>query len=1286
MQSNLTFLSNLNFKTCLNKDQFIFRRRYQALKKRLEKKQSVEQAFEQLCLDIKKSQKILLTRKNNIPPIHYPNILPVTQKVDEISELISKNQVLIFCGETGSGKSTQLPKICLALGYGVQGRIAHTQPRRIAARSLAHRISEELGTETGTLTGYKVRFNDKVSDQTSVKLLTDGMLLAEFQRDKWLNEYDCIIIDEAHERSLNIDFLLGSLKFLLKKRPQLKLIITSATINPQRFSEFYDNAPIINVSGRTFPVELRYRSVDEEQDLAILTAIEEAIKELTKVDRGDILVFLSGEREIRETAEYLTRKHFSATEILPLFARLSPQDQAKIFKPSGLRRIILSTNVAETSLTVPGIRYVIDAGFARMARYSYRSKIQRLPIERISQAAANQRKGRCGRVAKGICIRLYSEEDFLQRAEFTDPEIQRTNLASVILQMQILGFGDIDQFPFIDPPDYRLIKDGYQVLHEIMALDGLNKITRMGRQLAKLPVDPKIARMLIEASQQGCVKECLVICAALSVQDPRDRPFDKQQFADQAHQAFRHETSDFYSFWLLWQAMQTQRQNLTHRKFQRWCRANFLSVSRLQEWMDIHYQLRSQMTEMNYKENEKAADINVIHQSLLSGLLSHLGFKSKEHDYLGTRNRHFWLFPGSALFKVKPKWVMSAELVETTKLYARTNATIDPRWIEPIAGHLVKRSYASPHWEKNKGQVSGKEQVTLFGLVIVPWRRINYGPINPSESREIFIRFALVEQEFDTKAKFWRHNLDLIQSLRDQEAKTRRHDILVDEDLIYEFYQNLIPEGIYSKPLFEKWLRAETSKKPKILHMRLADLQKKEDLNLDQQAFPDQLTLGDICLPLQYVFEPNHKNDGINLDIPLPLINQVSAARGEWLVPGLLQERVVALIKSLPKSIRKSFVPAPMYAEKALKQMQASDTPLKIALAQALKQITGVQISESAWQEDRLPAHLQLNYRLLDEKGKLIDSARDLASLRKKYGHRASQSFQKLPRWQNEIEEVTIWDFGDLPEMVDIQQGGIKLKGYPALVAEQKQLSLKLVDAPEKAKKAHRQGVRQLILNTQGQKIRYLRKNLPNLTQMRLQYAKAPKKSPQDIEQALVLFIIDQCFLQQSPPRKQSEYESCIAENLPELMNIANRVCQQVSQILMDYHLVRKELAKLKGLTLLPSIQDIQQQLDRLVYQGFLTASEGRYLTHYPRYLKALQIRITRLKTNAARDQQQLNQFKPLYQEWGQRLDKKPNDPRLDEIGHWFEELRVSFFAQELKTAFPISLTRLEKKWRELGL
>ena len=1298
IQKIVQTLLNLNIDDCLLKDQFIFKRRQKSLIQRLQKHLPSDIGIAKLVQDVTKSQAITAQRKANIKDIHYPSELPVSGKIEEISQLIKDHQLIILCGETGSGKSTQLPKICLSLGYGIKGRIAHTQPRRIAARSLANRISDELKSETGKITGYKVRFKDQVSAQTSIKLLTDGMLLAEIQQDRYLNEYDCIIIDEAHERSLNIDFLLGYLKQLMPKRPDLKIIITSATINPQQFSEFYHQAPVINVSGRTFPVDVHYQPIDEDDSdnndqSAQLIAIEGAIQHLSQIGRGDILVFLSGEREIRETVDFLTKKHFSNTEILPLFARLSPAEQGKIFKSSGLRRIILATNVAETSLTIPNIRYVIDTGFARISRYSYRSKIQRLPIERISQAAANQRKGRCGRVSKGICVRLYEEESFNQRAEFTEAEIQRTNLASVILKMQILGFGDIANFPFIDPPDHRLIKDGYQVLSEISAVDGLKKVTRLGQQIARLPVDPKIGRMLLEATKQGCLQEVTVIAAALSVQDPKDRPFDKQAMADQAHQVFRHQDSDFLTYWNLWQAVQKEKKNLTRRKFTRWCRASFLSPSRLQEWIDIHYQLKSQMLAMDYKENENKAADDVIHQSLLSGLVSQIGFKSKEHDYSGTRNSKFWLFPASVLFKAKPKWVMTAELVETTKLYARTNAKIDSRWIETAASHLLKHTYAAPHWEKKRGQVTGKEQLTLYGLTVVPWRKVNYGRIYPEESREIFIRFALVEQDFHSRAPFWRHNQQLIQSLRDQEAKARKADLFVDEELIYDYYQQRIPEGIYSAASFETWLRKATKTEPKILHMRMQDLVKKDTPEISEEDYPNQLKLGNISVPLKYCFEPSQKNDGINCDIPLPLINQINEHRGEWLVPALLRERVIQLIKGLPKRLRKSFVPVPQYADKAIALMEPSDTPLNQILAQTLKKMTGVHIAEEDWNEQQLSDHLKLNYRILDEKGKILDCSRDLNALRQKYADKAVQSFQQLPTWKQEQNEVKAWDFGDLPDHVDIKQGTMHLKGYPALVVEGKKVALKCLDSAEKAAQSHRQGLIQLVMNQHAKDIRYLRKSLPNLTQMRLQYSKVPnpQKIPTlDIEKALILLIIDHCFFQQGYPRQQAVYQQTIDKNLNQLMLIADKICKQISIILNEYQKVRKQLSHINAINCLPSLQDIQQQLEELIYHGFLSDIEWQNLSQYPRYLKAIQLRLDKLKQNPSRDQEQMRLMQSIYQDWQhrqQQLKKKgQRDPRIEEIHWWLEELRVSFFAQSLKTAFPVSIKRLEKHWKSLGL
>ena len=1212
--------------------------------------------------------------------------------------------MVVICGETGSGKSTQLPKICLALKRGVYGRIGHTQPRRIAARTLANRVSSELGTEPGTSVGYKVRFHDHVNPDTHIKLMTDGILLAEIQKDPYLNEYDTLIIDEAHERSLNIDFLLGYLKQLLPKRSDLKLIITSATIDPEHFAQQFRDAPIMNVSGRTFPVELRYRPPQQEgsseRDEPMQQAILDAVDELSRIDRGDILIFLSGEREIRETAESLRKHKMHLTEILPLYARLGTAQQGKIFQPGGERRIVLATNVAETSLTVPGIRYVIDAGYARISRYSHRSKVQRLPVEHISQASANQRKGRCGRVAAGVCIRLYSEENFESRAEFTEPEIQRTNLASVILQMKILKFGDIESFLFLDPPDKRFIKDGYRILEEIGAVDTTRKVTRVGRQIARLPVDPRIGRMLLTAAHTHCLDELLVICAALSVQDPRERPMDKQQAADEAHREFRHEESDFLTYLNLWRHLQEQRHHLSKSKFRKYCRERFISWNRTQEWRDIHHQLRGQMHEMGFKENKAEAGYEEIHKALLTGLLSNIGFKKsgKEKDYLGGRNSKFLIFPGSGLFKKQPKWVMAAELVETTQLYARTLASIRPEWVESVAGHLVKRSWSEPHWQKKRGQVGAYERVTLFGITLVARRKVNYGPINPKEAREIFIRFALVEGDFHTRAKFWRHNRELLEQIENLEHKSRKRDLLVDEQIIYDYYDQRIPEGIYSTPDFEKWLRQEVNNNPKALHMREQDLCKREDYSLSATDYPDTLNIQGLQLPLIYHFEPGHADDGVNLVVPQAVINQVTEERCEWLVPGLLRERIIALMRSLPKQLRKSFVPVPEYADACLHRMQPSDKPLIRELGEQLKEMTGVHVPEDAWDEGALPDHLRMGFKVVNDKGVVIESGRDLASLRKKHAGKGAESSQPLAESGLEREGITDWDFGELEESVELQRGGIKLKGFPALMDEGDSVALRIMDSKPNADMAMRSGLRRLFMLKLSQDMRYLKRNLSGLEKMKLQYAKAanaPKgyetKSKSELQEELVALIVDLTFVEDMPSiHNADEFQTRIDGRKADLMSVANDVLQQVGEILERYHEVRKQLAGANKINWMASVADINQQLERLVFKGFLQFTPYSQLQHIPRYLKAITLRLDKLNHAAARDQQLLREMQRQYQKWQEwdercRINHKV-DERIEELRWSFEELRVSLFAQELKTEYPISLKRLEKRWKELGL
>ena len=1288
---------------CLIKDRRVLGRRRSELEREIAAGRSSGERVAALTAAVRDSRALAAQRRESLPIPSFPPELPISERRNEIEALIRDNQVLILCGETGSGKSTQLPKICLALGRGVFGRIGHTQPRRIAARSLAARISDELQSAPGTSVGYKVRFHDHVRPESHVKLMTDGILLAEIQKDRFLNEYDTLIIDEAHERSLNIDFLLGYLKRVLPKRPDLKLIITSATIDPERFAKHFSGAPIVNVSGRTYPVEVRYRPVEEgdagERDEPMQQAVLNAVDELSRVDRGDILVFLSGEREIRETAESLRKHRLPLTEILPLYARLGPGEQGRIFKPSGLRRIILATNVAETSLTVPGIRYVIDTGFARISRYSHRSKVQRLPVERISRASADQRKGRCGRVAAGICIRLYSEEEFDARQPFTEPEILRTNLASVILQMTILGFGAIASFPFVDAPDSRLIKDGYRVLEEIGAVDEQRRVTRLGRQLARLPVDPRIGRMLLAAAQGHCLEEVLVIASALSIQDPRDRPLERREAADEAHYRFRDEASDFMGLIKLWRYLEEHRRHLSKRKFRNHCRDHFLSWTRVQEWHDIHHQLRGQLHEMGYRENQVAASYEEVHKALLSGLLGNVGFKGgREKEYLGARNTRFQIFPGSGLFSKQPKWVLAAELVETARLYGRTVAAIQPGWVESAAGHLVKRSYSEPHWEKGRGQVAAYEKVTLFGLTLVARRKVNFGPIDPAVAREIFLRSALTDGDFDTRAPFWRHNRELIADVDDLERKTRRRDLLVDEETIYAYYEKRVPEGIYSTPQFEKWLRDVTRKTPKLLHMRLDDLLRQAPLEETDRQFPDHLDVDGMQLPLRYRFHPGEADDGITLSVPQAILNQVSEDRCGWLVPGLLREKVIALIRGLPKAIRKSLVPVPDVADACIAHLTPSDTPLTRALAEQLKRLKAVYVPEDAWNEEGLPDYLRMNIRVVDERGKRIGEGKDLVRLRREFGGRGDQAYHKFSGVSLEREGLRDWDFGSLPETVELDRGGIRLQGFPALVDEGESVALRILDARANAEPVNRRGLRRLIMLRLSREVRYLRRNLPGLDQMKLQYAAVAGPPADltpvadgDLEGDLVALIIDMTFLEgRSRIGDGEEFNRRLEAHRGEMMSRALEVLPLIREVMGLHHEVRKRLRKATQVNWLASVNDIGEQLGRLVFRGFILHTPWDKLTQFPRYLRAIGLRIDKLETALARDRQRMQEMSGPYQMWRQRDESlrasARRDPRVDEMRWMLEELRVSLFAQELGTAYPVSVKRMERRWRELGL
>ncbi|MBK1720820.1 ATP-dependent RNA helicase HrpA [Thiocystis violacea] len=1319
------FPNERDVERCLIRDRHGLRGRLRGLRRRAEAGQPFDQGLAQLWQSVRASQALVERRKTLVPAIDYPPELPVSERREQVADLIARHQVLVLCGETGSGKSTQLPKICLELGRGILGRIGHTQPRRIAARSLASRVAQELGVEMGGLVGYKVRFHDRIRPETAIKLMTDGMLLAEIQHDRFLTEYDTLIIDEAHERSLNIDFLLGYLRGILPKRPDLKVIVTSATIDPERFAKHFADgqgtpAPIIEISGRTYPVEVRYRPPEDEnaseRDDAMQQAISDAVGELARVGAGDVLVFLSGEREIRETAETLRKQHPPSTEILPLFARQGPREQARIFQSHGTRRVVLATNVAETSLTVPGIRYVIDPGFARISRYSHRTKVQRLPVERVSQASANQRQGRCGRVAAGVCIRLYTEDNFQSRAAFTEPEIARTNLASVILQMKLLGFGAIERFPFVDPPDSRLVSDGYRTLEELAAIDAEGGLTPLGRQLARLPVDPRIARMLLAATEQPCLDEVLIIAAALSVQDPRERPLDKQQAADEIHATFAHPDSDFLTFLNLWDFLEKERKELSRNKFIKLCQRHFLSWNRVQEWHDIHTQLREQMLEMGFQsstarhqppaDGKPASDSHdKIHRALLAGLLSNIGFREGEREFQGARNSRFFVHPSSGLFAKPPKWVMVAERVETTRQYGRIAAKIQPAWVEGAASHLIQRSYSEPHWQSKSGQVGAYEKVTLYGVTLVPKRRVNYGPINPAESREIFLRFGLAEGDFQTRAPFWRHNQDLIEYVRHLEAKSRRRDILVDEEAIHAFYAQRVPSGIYSTPQLEQWLRQASRKDPKILHMRMSDLMAHAAADVTQQAFPDSLQVGATALPLEYHFEPGQAVDGVTLVVPLPLINQVSADRLEWLVPGLIEERITALLRGLPKPLRKSFVPIPDTAAKLAARLAPSDRPLLQALGEALKDLTGVQIPEDAWDATAVPEHLRMKIRLVDESGKRIAVGDDPVRLKREFADQAQQGFAHIPTSHLEREGLTRWDFGDLPEHVELTRAGIKLRGFPALLDAGDSVAIQVLDSAEGAAAAQRGGLRRLFMLHLGADLRRLRKDLPNLGRMRLQYAKAPKqddagakltgKAPTtkepDLADELVALILDLTFAEGlAPIRTQQAFEARLAERKGRLFGMAAEVCALLDGILGAYQGLRKRLANITQVNWMPSVMDIRGQLDALVFRGFAQQIPYVHLKDYPRYLKAIEQRIDRLAHAPTRDRQWMTEIAEIQRRWSERAQAARSagrqDPRLEEIRWLLEELRVSLFAQQLGTAGPVSVKRIQARWKELGL
>ncbi|MDN3058700.1 ATP-dependent RNA helicase HrpA [Streptomyces sp. SRF1] len=1267
--------------------------------RRIRKPEARAAVLEEIAEEVTRAELRVADRRAAVPAITYPEELPVSQKKDAILEAVRDHQVVIVAGETGSGKTTQIPKICLELGRGVKGLIGHTQPRRIAARTVAERIAEELRSPLGESVGWKVRFTDQVSKDTHVKLMTDGILLAEIQTDRELRQYDTIIIDEAHERSLNIDFLLGYLARLLPRRPDLKVVITSATIDPERFSRHFGDAPIVEVSGRTYPVEVRYRPLLEEggedSDRDQITAICDAVDELRAEGPGDILVFLSGEREIRDTADALNKKKLPATEVLPLYARLSHAEQHRVFQRHTGRRIVLATNVAETSLTVPGIRYVIDPGAARISRYSHRTKVQRLPIEPISQASANQRKGRCGRTSDGICIRLYSEEDFLTRPEFTDAEILRTNLASVILQMTAAGLGDIEKFPFIDPPDRRNIKDGIQLLEELHALDSKQKdprkrLTQVGRKLAQLPVDPRLARMVLEADRNGCVREVMVIAAALSIQDPRERPSDKQQQADQSHARFKDETSDFLAFLNLWKYIRERQKELSSSAFRRMCRNEYLNYLRIREWQDIYSQLRTVAKTMDIHMSEQDAAPEHIHTALLSGLLSHVGLKDPDkNEYLGARSAKFAVFPGSALFKKPPRWVMSAELVETSRLWARVNARIEPEWIEPLAQHLVRRTYSEPHWEQKQAAVMAYERVTLYGVPIVAQRKVNYGRIDPETSRDLFIRNALVEGDWRTHHQFFHDNRKLLGEVEELEHRARRRDILVDDETLFDFYDQRIPEHVVSGAHFDSWWKHKRREEPELLTFEKSMLINERAQGVTKDAYPDSWRQGKLKFKVTYQFEPGADADGVTVHIPLQVLNQVTADGFDWQIPGLREDLVTELIRSLPKPVRRHYVPAPNYAKRFLESAVPFQAPLTAALGRELQRMVGVRIEPEDWDLAKVPDHLKITFRVVDERRRKLAEDKDLEALQQRLRPKTRAAISKAFESSKEavgIEQrggLTRWTVGTLPRTFETRRGGQPVKAYPALVDEGASVAVRLFDTEAEQREAMWRGTRRLILlQLPSSPAKFVQGKLSN--QAKLALSSSPHGSVQALFDDCVAAAADRLIAARGGPAWDEEsFRKLFDAVRADIMDATLDTVRKVQEVLAAWQSCERRLKATSSPVLLPSLTDIREQLSELVTPGFVTAHGVRRLPDLMRYLVAVDRRLQQLPGNADRDRARMAKVREMRDEYAWLLEQfppgRPVPQEVLEIRWMIEELRVSYFAHALGTAYPVSDKRIVK-------
>ena len=1287
-----------------------------------------------------------------LPPITFPESLPVSTRRDDIARALTAHHVIVVCGETGSGKTTQLPKIALTLGRGTangpDGRgklIGHTQPRRIAASSVAQRIADELATPLGEVVGYKVRFTDRLQRGASVKLMTDGILLAETQGDPLLRAYDTLIVDEAHERSLNIDFLLGHLRQILPRRPDLKVIVTSATIDAERFAKHFADAkgpaPVIQVSGRMFPVEVRWRPFEETRDRDLNVAIAEAADELWRAasaNAGDILVFLPGEREIREAADHL-RKHFAQdprhrhAEILALFARLSAAEQDQVFKPHGTPRIVLATNVAETSLTVPGIHYVIDAGLARVKRYSYRNKVEQLQVEPISQAAANQRAGRCGRVADGICIRLYDEKDFAARPRFTDPEILRSSLAGVILRMKSLGLGQVEDFPFLEPPPKKAIADGYGLLAELGAVDDNNELTPIGRELARLPLDPRIGRMILEARERQSLAEVLVIAAALSGQDVRDRPQEQAANADLKHKPFDDEKSEFVGTLKLWQWIEEGRgshghkpdsgasdsHKLSNRQQEQRLREHFISPRRVREWRDIHSQLLTVVAEHGWRVNTTSATYEQLHLALLAGLLGNIGCKSEEDEwYLGARGIRFWRHPGANLSKKPGRWLMAAELVETTRLYGRGLAAIEPLWIERIGAHLLKRQLLEPHWEKKAAEVVALERVTLHGIVIYSGRRVNFARIDPVLARDIFIREALVAGEWESKLPFLAHNARLMREVEALEHKSRRQDVLVDDALIHAFYEQHLPPEATSGAAFERWYRESCKADPKLLFLTREALMRHEAAGVTSTAFPRAIRLGGIDCAVEYLHEPGDLRDGMTVTLPVYALNQASDERCEWLVPGMLHAKVLALAKSLPQRPRSRLVPLPEFAQTFCASRPFADGGLIDTLLAAVRERAQLPLARADFKLETLPAHFFMNLRVVDEHGRQLGMGRNLAALKAELGVQARGAFQALAALKIEGRAVpsprpsptgrggelsplplagegqgegevampsrhTAWTFGELPELMEIRKGGQSLVGFPALADRTTHVEIEVFDEPDLAAARHRAGLRRLFALQLRDPLKYLEKNIPDLQRMASQCMAL--MSLEELRDQIVAVALDRAFLAEPLPTDAASFKLRLEEGRARLNLIAQEVARAVAAVLQEWANAQRKAKDSKPAR--DVADDVAAQLARLVGKRFVIETEWAALQHLPRYLRAVVLRLDKLRAEPARDAERLAGLRPIEQRWLRRVAERRGAPdaRLAEFGWLLEELRVSLFAQELRTPQPVSVKRLEKVWSQLS-